>query len=75
MSGLAKRDGPYFDGSDMLIRLDMFGREFALIPGLSAASTVSAHDWPLGLSTGGSECRAGGPQWDVSPACAAVRMW
>jgi hypothetical protein len=56
MSGLAKRDGqPYFDGSDMLIRHDMFGREFALMPGLSAASTASAHDCPLGLSTRGYE--------------------
>jgi hypothetical protein len=53
MSGVAKRDGqPYFDGSDMLIRHDMFGREFALMLGLSAAS---AHDCPLGLSTGGYE--------------------
>jgi hypothetical protein len=56
MSGVAKRDGqPYFDGSDMLIRHDMFGREFALMPGLSAASRASAHDCPLGLSTGGYE--------------------
>jgi hypothetical protein len=52
MSGLGKRDRqPYFDGSDTLIRYDMFGREFALMPGLSAASTASAHDCPLGLST------------------------
>jgi hypothetical protein len=32
------------------------------------------NDWPLGLSTGGSECRAAGPQSNVSPACAAVRV-
>jgi hypothetical protein len=56
LSDLAKRDRqPYFDGSDMLIRHDMFGRELALMPELSAASTASAHDCPLGLSPGGYE--------------------
>jgi hypothetical protein len=56
LSDSATRDGqPQFDGSDIMIRHDMFGREFALMPGPSAASTASAHDWPVGLSTSGCE--------------------
>ena len=56
MSSLAKPDEqPHFDRSDMLMMHNMFRREFALMPGLSAASRASAHDCPLGLSTGGYE--------------------
>jgi hypothetical protein len=43
---------PYFDGNDVVIGQDVFGQEFALMPGLSAPFTASAHDCPLGLSTG-----------------------
>jgi hypothetical protein len=30
---------PYFDGNDVVIGQDVFGREFALMPGLSAPFT------------------------------------
>src|ERR1700727_3340122 len=42
------------------------------LPGASASARSRTHDWPLGLSTGGSECQAAEPQWDVSPAVIAI---
>jgi hypothetical protein len=56
MSGLSKRDGqPQFDGSDTLMRHNMFRREFALMPGLSTSVDGVSPRLSTRLSTGGYE--------------------